>query len=94
MTNDSKTMFEKIRAFLTVYMPKQRGLSNCTIDSYRQVINQFLGFIMEKKGIPYDEISFREWNAQTISDYLVYLKNERNVSASTRNQRLFAIRSL
>ena len=65
MTNDSKTMFEKIRAFLTVYMPKQRGLSNCTIDSYRQVINQFLGFIMEKKGIPYDEISFREWNAQT-----------------------------
>lgn len=93
MTNDSKTMFEKIRAFLTVYMPKQRGLSNCTIDSYRQVINQFLGFIMEKKGIPYDEISFNEWNAQTISDYLVYLKNERNVSASTRNQRLFAIRS-
>ena len=56
MTNDSKTMFEKIRAFLTVYMPKQRGLSNCTIDSYRQVINQFLGFIMEKKGIPYDEM--------------------------------------
>ena len=52
MTNDSKTMFEKIRAFLTVYMPKQRGLSNCTIDSYRQVINQFLGFIMEKKGDP------------------------------------------
>ena len=49
MTNDSKTMFEKIRAFLTVYMPKQRGLSNCTIDSYRQVINQFLGFIMEKR---------------------------------------------
>lgn len=46
-----------------------------------------------KKGIPYDEISFNEWNAQTISDYLVYLKNERNVSASTRNQRLFAIRS-
>ena len=94
MTNDSKTMFEKIRAFLTVYMPKQRGLKKKKKNSYRQVINQFLGFIMEKKGIPYDEISFREWNAQTISDYLVYLKNERNVSASTRNQRLFAIRSL
>lgn len=49
--------------------------------------------ITQKKKVRYDEISFRNWDASTISDYLVYLENERNVSASTRNQRLFAIRS-
>ena len=80
MTDESRKMFEKIRAFLTVYMPKQR-------------VNQFLTYITQKKKVRYDEISFRNWDASTISDYLVYLENERNVSASTRNQRLFAIRS-
>ena len=93
MTDESRKMFEKIRAFLTVYMPKQRGLSSSTIKSYKQCINQFLTYITQKKKVRYDEISFRNWDASTISDYLVYLENERNVSASTRNQRLFAIRS-
>lgn len=93
MTDESRKMFEKVRAFLTVYMPKQRGLSSHTIKSYKQSINQFLTFIKEKKKVQYEEISFRNWDASTISDYLVYLENERNVSASTRNQRLFAIRS-
>lgn len=93
MTDESRKMFEKIRAFLTVYMPKQRGLSSYTIKSYKQCINQFLTYITQKKKVRYDEISFRNWDASTISDYLVYLENERNVSASTRNQRLFAIRS-
>lgn len=30
MTEESKKMYIKIRTFLTVYMPKQRGLSECT----------------------------------------------------------------
>ena len=45
MNEGSKKMFEKIRLFLTVYMPKQRGMSACTVGSYKQGINQFLTFI-------------------------------------------------
>lgn len=93
MTEDSKKMFEKIRLFLTIYMPKQRGMSTCTVESYKQGINQFLTFVCTKKQIRYDEISFQHWNAATISEYLVYLETERNTAASTRNQRLFALRS-
>ena len=93
MTEGSKKMFEKIRLFLTVYMPKQRGMSACTVGSYKQGINQFLTFICSKKQIQYDEISFQHWNAANIFEYIVYLENERNVAASTRNQRLFALRS-
>lgn len=93
MTEESKKMFEKIRLFLTVYMPKQRGLSSCTVESYKQGINQFLTFICNAYKIRYDEISFQHWNAGTISEYLVYLENERNAVASTRNQRMFALRS-
>ena len=93
MNEGSKKMFEKIRLFLTVYMPKQRGMSACTVGSYKQGINQFLTFICSKKQIQYDEISFQHWNAANIFEYIVYLENERNVAASTRNQRLFALRS-
>ena len=93
MTDESRKMFEKIRAFLTVYMPKQRGLSSYTIKSYKQCINQFLTYITQKKKVRYDEISFRNWDASTISDYLVYLENDRNMWASDTIQRLFAIRS-
>ena len=93
MTKESRRMFEKIRDFLTIYIPKQRGLSEHTTTSYKQGINQFLTFVEKSKTVRYDEISFQHWNASIISEYLVYLEQERNVSASTRNQRLFAIRS-
>lgn len=93
MTEESKKMFEKIRLFLTVYMPKQRGLSGHTVESYKQAIHQFLTFIRNTHTIRYDDISFQHWNAATISKYLVYLEDERKVAASTRNQRLFALRS-
>ncbi len=93
MTKESRRMFEKIRDFLTIYLPKQRGLSEHTATSYKQAINQFLTFVEKSKGVRYDEISFQHWSASIISEYLVYLEQERKVSASTRNQRLFAIRS-
>ena len=93
MTEESRRMFEKIRDFLTVYIPKQRGLSEHTAVSYKQVINQFLTYVESAKAVRYDEISFQHWSASIISEYLVYLERERNVSASTRNQRLFALRS-
>lgn len=93
MTEESRRMFEKIRDFLTVYIPKQRGLSEHTAMSYKQGINQFLTFVEKSNVIRYDEISFQHWSASIISEYLVYLERERNVSASTRNQRLYAIRS-
>ena len=93
MTEESKKMFEKIRLFLTVYMPKQRGLSSLTVKSYKQCINQFLTFVSSATNTEYDDITFQYWTAKTISSFLVYLENERQVSASTRNQRLFALRS-
>lgn len=93
MNKESKTLYEKIRLFLTVYMPRQRGLSEHTVRSYKQGINQFLIFICSKYNIRYDEISFYHWNTTTINEFLVYLENERNVSPSSRNQRLFALRS-
>lgn len=93
MTEESKRMFEKVRDFLLVYMPKQRGLSDHTVVSYKQAINQFLMFVSEQKNIQYEDIIFQDWSADMIGKFLVYLEQNRSVSASTRNQRLFALRA-
>lgn len=93
MNNESRRMFEKVRDFLLVYMPKQRGLSDHTVVSYRQAINQFLVFVSEQKNIRYEDISFQDWSADMIGKFLVHLEQNRSVSASTRNQRLFALRA-
>jgi site-specific recombinase XerD len=93
MTEESRKMFEKVRAFLTVYMPKQRGLSNNTVQSYKQAINQFLDFVSNTRKVSYEDVSFQNWDALTVNEFLTYLEDERSVSASTRNQRLFAIRA-
>ena len=86
-------MFEKIRDFLTVYMPKQRGLSANTVMSYRTAINQYLTYIAKEKKMRYEDITFGEWNVDNINSFLLELEKDRKVAASTRNQRLFAIRS-
>lgn len=93
MNKESKRMFEKVRDFLLVYMPKQRGMSDNTVMSYKQSINQFLTFVSEHKNIRYEDISFQDWSADMITKYLVYLEQNRQVTASTRNQRLFALRA-
>ncbi len=93
MNKESKKLFEKIRNYLTVFMPKQRGASEYTIKSYKETINQFLEYISKKKGVDYSTITFQDWSADMIGKYLVYLEEERKVSAATRNQRLYAIRS-
>lgn len=93
MDDESRKFFETVRDYLRIYMAKQRGMSQNTIASYKQAINQYLSFLVENKSVKYEAICFGDWSAANINEYLLYLENERNVAASTRNQRLFAIRA-
>ena len=93
MNDESRKFFETVRDYLQIYMAKQRVMSQNTIASYKQAINQYLSFLVENKSIKYEAVCFRDWSAANINEYLLYLENERNIAASTRNQRLFAIRA-
>lgn len=93
MNDESRKFFETVRDYLLIYMAKQRVMSRNTVASYKQAINQYLSFLVENKSIKYETICFRDWSAANINEYLLYLENERNIAASTRNQRLFAIRA-
>ena len=83
-----ENLFRILRSFLTVHLPEQRACSGNTIKSYREALNLLLAFIQAKKDVPLFNITFKMLNSAMILEFLSWLENERNCSASTRNQRL------
>ncbi|MDR0936276.1 MAG: site-specific integrase [Oscillospiraceae bacterium] len=82
-----------ITNFLTVYLPRQRNASQNTILSYRDTFSNLLRFCQEERGITPEKIRFEKIDAKLIQDFMLWLESSQHASASTRNQRLAAIRS-
>lgn len=82
-----------ITNFLTVYLPRQRNASQNTILSYRDTFSNLLRFCQEKQGISPEKLRFEKINAKLIEDFMLWLESSQKASASTRNQRLAALRS-
>ena len=93
MAEGALLFFQMIRDFLSLYLPKQRGTSKNTIKSYREALNLLLDFLCMKLQKPLMEISFAVMIKTNILDFLDWLEADRNNSVSSRNQRLFALKS-
>lgn len=85
-------LFQKIKSFLTEYLPVIRAKSNNTIDAYRVTINLYLTYIQQSKNIALSEIKKKDFNQADIISFLNWLEVERANSINTRNQRLINIR--
>lgn len=85
--------FTLIKQYRFEYLPKQKGFSENTIISYRRALTLFVNYLHEVRGIPMKDIDFPIIERALIVDFLEWLQNERNCSATTRNQRLMALRS-
>lgn len=85
--------FKYVRDFLLNYLPDRKGFSNNTILSYKMALNLFVTFMREEKGITPNSLTFDVIDAEVIKEYLDWIENTRSCSASTRNQRLMALRS-
>lgn len=79
--------------FFTVYLPTQRNLSRSTIVAYRDVFRLLLTFIEKEKQIKPQDISLDHLDRNCIEQFLQWLKEKRNCSAKTCNQRLGAMNS-
>ena len=82
-----------LSGFLTEYLPVQKGSSVQTIASYRDTFKLLLRYFHDKKGIPPEKVRLTSLDADAITDFLKWLEAERGCGASTRNQRLAAMRS-
>jgi site-specific recombinase XerD len=78
--------------FLEVYLPKQCGRSPHTVESYRDALSLFRRYIVETLGISIGKLTFAECTRDCTLGFMNYL-SELKSKASTRNQRLAAVRS-
>lgn len=89
-----QTDFAKTLArFLTDYLPGQRNVSPNTIKSYRDTFKQYLIYMQENKQMKPEKITFASVTTPCVKEFLHWLESSKNVSISTRNQRLAAIHS-
>lgn len=93
MKSDAHLFYCMIRDFLSVYLPKQRGVSNNTIRSYREALNLLIEYIRTSQGKPLGDIGFQYVTKEAEENFLQWLETERGCAVSTRNQRLSAIKS-
>jgi site-specific recombinase XerD len=70
-----------------------RGVSQRTVEAYRDTFVIFLRWLKDERGIRADLVSMGDFTMETIESFLVYLARHRNNKPKTVNCRLAAIRS-
>jgi integrase/recombinase XerD len=83
-----------LQAFFTERLMTQRQASPHTISGYRDTMRLLLAFAGEQTGKPPSRLDVSDLDVRLISAFLDHLERDRHNTASTRNVRLAAIRSL
>lgn len=89
----SDDFFRLVRSWLTVHLPRARRLSPHTIRSYKTAINTLLAYLGDTRQLKLAEITFEVINRATITGFTTWLLETKNLSPSSANQRLAAIKS-
>ena len=88
MAKHGPTVFAKaLSRYFFEYLPAERGLSEETIQSYRDVMSLLLDFCEQKHGIRRDRLEISDFTRELIESFLRWLEQERGNCVSTRNQR-------
>ena len=82
-----------IEAFLRDYLPKQRGASQHTCDTYAYGFKLLFNFASQRLKRRPSELGLEQIDAPLITDFLEYLETERLNQSTSRNVRLAAIKA-
>ena len=82
-----------IEAFLRDYLPKQRGASTHTCDSYAFGFKLLFNFASQRLKLKPSELALEQIDAPLITAFLEHLEAERRNRPATRNVRLAAIKA-
>ena len=82
-----------ITKYFSEYLSSVKGVSNKTIQSYRDTFVIFLDYIHEVYKLNINKLSIHDIDEIIIEKFLECLENNRKNSISTRNQRLAALHS-
>ena len=82
-----------ISAFLRDHLPRQKGASVQTCESYAYAFKLLFTFASQRLKIAPSAMCLEQIDAQLVMDFLQFLETERNNGIRTRNARLVAIKS-
>jgi site-specific recombinase XerD len=82
-----------ITGFLRDYMPRQRGYSPQSCETYAFSFKLLFNFAAKRRGTRPSQLAIEDLNAPLIVAFLAHLEQERGNGASTRNLRLAAIKT-
>jgi site-specific recombinase XerD len=77
--------------YFSDYLPNQIAASENTIHSYRDTFVQLLEFYKKEFNLSPEKLNYQDFSSSRIEEFLCWLEKEREISISTRNQRLAAI---
>ena len=77
--------------FFQNYLPTLRGMSLNTIRSYRDAMVLLLQFVAKDTGRPIEALEIKDFTADLVGRFLMFLETERRNSIVSRNARLAAI---
>ena len=81
-------LFNKIREFLTEYMPVLRKKSSNTVIAYRYTLNIYMEFLQKSQLKALSDITLKDFNQKNILNFTDWLISERSNKASSANLRL------
>jgi site-specific recombinase XerD len=82
-----------ITGFLRDYMPRQRGYSRHSCETYAVSFKLLLEFAATRTGTRPSRLTIEQLDAPLIVDFLAHIERERGNGAATRNLRLAAIKA-
>lgn len=82
-----------ITGFLRDYMPRQRGYSPHSCETYTISFKLLLEFAAMRTGTRPSRLSIEQLDARLIVDFLAHIERERGNGAATRNLRLSAVKA-
>jgi integrase/recombinase XerD len=92
-SRSSQELWKYVRSYLTVYLPRIRGLSPRTVESYRESISMYCLFLKEDSRIDFSKLCFDHVTRDSVLKFVQSLR-KRGCGASTCNLRLSSLKSL
>jgi site-specific recombinase XerD len=82
-----------VQQFFCQHLTEQRGLSPCTVASYRDAFMLFLEFVQTLHTKPAEAVTLADFTPELIQAFLDHLEHERGNTVHSRNIRLAALRA-
>lgn len=92
MNTDKYRLHRMIGEFLDVHL-KHRQLSSNTRKAYKNGLNRYREFIRDIKRVPFEKLSFEDFNRKNVTDFVVYYREEKTAKPTTVNLMLSALKA-